>query len=213
MKLNDFTGLLPPWQRNLPPERCAPFMRTFITILFSSLFVNLFSQELKIDNNNKFERFNGVLSIVAKGIYKYDDKLLTVINSDTSLLKVFELGIIYPDIIIIDQYFGNHDQEIKTDTRSNQEKNNNEIIYITIDGPFDKYFSNDSLIISDFKEVKNMKNFKIRKFTFLLFHPNRANPTEYYIELINNKATKNLNIETFIQGAKLNKITKGSLLI
>jgi hypothetical protein len=154
------------------------------------------------------EIFKGNISRLDSNTFKFDDKVLFVINTPYDLSKIVDLGILYPDIIA------------GTGNANNVEIDTNDwdstviVLEYKKNKTFDSIFGSDSLTISNLREINSSQNtFKIKKFSFLLFRNGFANPIEYFIELINDKSNKNMDLETFIKGARLINIEKGSILI
>jgi hypothetical protein len=125
-------------------------------------------------------------------MFKYDDEVLIIFNTDDKLKAVFQKGIFYPEIITGPVLNGS---ERKQDLES-------------------MVIRNDSLRISNFKELNFLsKSPKIKRFKFWLYLKGRANPTAYFIELTNTKATAKTDIESFIKGCKLTFVKRGWLVL
>lgn len=180
-------------------------MKLFFTILTSMIVFSVFSQEQENLNQN-YNLYEGEISVITDNTYQFGNKILFVINTRDSFNEIFKRGIIYPDIFIVSKQNDN----IQTKTEIND---SSALTMKFIDGLFDLY-SNDSLTISDFKEIKKSKRSKnIRRFEFLLFENRHLNPIRYTIEIINNKSSKKTDLEVFIKGARLYKLFKGALLL
>jgi hypothetical protein len=64
--------------------------------------------------------------------------------------------------------------------------------------------SNCNLIISDLEEQSFLSHsIKVKRFKLLILTPYFTNPTVYFLEITNNKATDKTDLENFIKGSKL----------
>lgn len=154
------------------------------------------------------DTFKGKISRLDSNTYKFDDKTLFVINTRRELFRIFDLGILYPDIINVNR----NNVNSQTDTCDLDSA----VIVVDYNGnkTFNSIFGSDSLKISNLRELNSKQStFKIKKFSFILFRNGFENPTEYYVELINDKANENMDLEVFLNGARLKNIEKGSILI
>ena len=175
------------------------FMLIFVIIAFTS-----FSQQ----NQNGINRFEGDITQVDSITYKYDDKVLIVINTSSEFSSIFKKGILHPDLFISTGY--------DNDTQADIEDSDTSVIVIELENNcmYDSIFGNDSLTISDLKSIGSSRiKSKTMQFSFLLFRQGLANPTEYYIKLNNPNSNKKMDMKTFIEGARLIQIKIGSLLI
>lgn len=142
--------------------------------------------------------------IVKEGnTYKYGEIQITI---DTSVIikKIIESGIFYSDILAqsAKYQFDFKKIEIIKDTSK-----------ITND-PKPRMMNPNILLISFFKELNFWKNKpKIRRFRFWLTTKGLLNPTEYYMELTNNKATSKTSTLDFIDNAKLTFFKQGGIII
>jgi hypothetical protein len=162
----------------------------------------------EIVEKSLYSRFEGNITQIDSNTYRFDDDVLFIVNTPDELIRIFELGILYPKII--DEADNNSTSQIVSKTTDTSVV----VIKYKGDKSFDSIFGSDSLTISDFRYINSSKKtLKIKKFQFLLFRNGLMNPTEYTIELLNNNATDSMDLESFIKGAKLIKINKGSLLI
>ena len=196
------------------------FMRQIATLILTIIFFSSYAQEIGGKESNSREendrilknireqensrvakifsqnymRFDGKILIVNENTIKYDDEVLLIYNTSNELKAIFEKGIFYPSIIT---------GPVKKGLSRKEE----------LDSTM-KILRNDSLSISDFEEQNNFGGSpKEKKFEFLLFSKGRMNPTVYYIELTNDNATRETDLKTFINGARLSLVTKGSILI
>jgi len=182
------------------------YRKITILLIFSMVTLSSFSQ-IKQDD---IKVFGGKITRVDSITFNYDDKVLFVINTPEDLIGIFDKGILYPEIITTCA------NEIKIDTQDESEELDTNVITIVYKGnkSFNSIFGCDSLTISDLMEDKTTRNLKnIKKFSFLLFRNGLANPTEYYFELINTETDIDMDLKTFIKGARLRKFVKGSVKI
>jgi hypothetical protein len=75
-------------------------------------------------------------------------------------------------------------------------------------------FGTDTLRIANIEQPAFLNtSFKIKRFRFWGWTYKLANPTVYFFEITNNKATKNTTVEDFIKGAKLTFVKQGWIII
>ena len=138
-----------------------------------------------------YNRFSGTITVISEDAIKYDDELLIILNTETKLKQLFETGILYPAII-------RSPAGIKVSTAPADAVN-------TIKHDF---------TIQKLQLVRSKsKSGKIRRFKFVLYQNDIADPAEYFIELRNPKASFKTDIKKFIRGAKLTAIKRGSIVI
>ena len=136
-----------------------------------------------------FEKYNGTISISDKQLIKYNENVIEIWDSDSLMRLIFEIGIIYPEIIASTPTNG---KEVKFDSITHKIK------------PWFVLDSKDTFTISNVKLVLlNNSTIKSRRFQFLKIRDGTANPSLYYFELTNEDATKKTNLRNFILGAKL----------
>ncbi len=110
-------------------------------------------------------------------------------------------GIFYPNLIV-----GNSVAVIKTKQQLDSLSDSQKVFY--------NMSRTDRLRISDFEELKSLsKSPKKKRFKFYLYRFGIMNPTIYYIELTNEKATKDFNQIEFMKGCRVTYIEKGSILL
>jgi hypothetical protein len=189
-------------------------MKTLLTILLTVCFINLFGQNSD-DNKYRFpktvfksdlykpatyQRFDGEIKKVSENFYKFGDKTLKVALEDTTISEIFKRGIFNPDIV-----FGmetTHRNQSELDTLSQNQK----IFYNLI--------RNDSLSICCFEQLERLNpNAQTRRFKFWVFRIGVANPTEYYLELQNDKATIATPLKEFLENSNMTFFYKGTLII
>ncbi len=172
--------------------------------------INLLNKEY---SNKNYKRYDGKLLVVNENTIKYDDCILIFSNASNDLKRIFEIGILYPNIFVESEI---ESLSVKENPDSTLKNYDSLIVNVKISRKnYGLWFNRtDSLTITDFKEQKNFsKSPKVRVFEFLLFYKGFANPIEYTIELTNPYATSETNLENFINGARLTLVMKGSILI
>jgi len=184
-------------------------MKTIATLLLVIITFSSNAQEIK----RKYERFKGKIIVINEHAIKYDDNVLLVNNTSSDLKRVFEIGILYPGLFVETK----ENKLEKKDSLNPTETSKDSVVVVKVSRKdFSKFYFNrtDSLTITDFT-VRNSFNESPtkRRFDFLLFYKGFANPTEYSIELINENATKKTDLRTFIDGASLTYIKRGSIQI
>jgi hypothetical protein len=143
-----------------------------------------------------YDKYNG--DITGNGnSFSFGDRTFIVINTSEEILAIFSSGLFYPSLIV-----GDTKIEVKSsaelDSLSAEER------------AFYNMGRTDSLTISDFEELKFLNSSPKRKrFKFWLWQHGFANPTAYFIELSNKKATNKTNFEDFVKGASLSFFMEG----
>ena len=139
-----------------------------------------------------FPKFTG-LTTISKDTIKFDSSCIIIHDTDPEIKKIFELGLLFPDLV-----YG-------ASTRGDKFE-------------FKKTFSADTISISNVKEL-HFPNQKLgaRCFSFLLWqrstYPRIANPSLYLFELTNEKANLQSSNDEFIQKAKVTAFGFCSILI
>ena len=149
----------------------------------------------------EFEAFNGKVEKIDESTFRYGNKVLNVDTEDMSLMTIFSKGIFHPDII-------GGKNTIKGLTRSQLDTMSiqNQI--------FHNLSRNDSIRIGAVEELEQLNpNSKTKRFVFWLYQEGMANPTECYFELYNDRGTKNMTFEAFVDGAKLTFYYRGTIII
>ena len=143
-------------------------------------------KEFSTDIN--FPKFIG-LTILSKDTIKFESSIIIIHNTDPEIRKIFELGLVFPDLI-----YG-------ASTRGDKFE-------------FKKNSIADTLIISDVSEL-HFANQKAdtKCFSFLLWRKMLANPSLYIFELTNNTSSSKPTMETFIKKAKVTAFGFCSILI
>jgi len=153
-------------------------------------------------SEQEHEKFGGAISVESNSIIKFDNKTLNIWAIDPILLKIFTNGILYPQLIIGDEKNRLPQSKAELDSLCGSER----LAYFLA--------KNDSLKISDFKELKFLSiTPKKKRFTFWVYNSGFMNPQVYFIELTNKKATKKTNMDAFINGSQLTYLKAGWLII
>ena len=194
--------------------RCMSFMKTILTLLFVICFSNIFGQSSEANNYylpslifksklykaHTYPRFAGEIKKVGNSYYKFGDKKLKISLEDTALWVIFQKGIFNPDIV-----FGSettHKEQAELDTLSQNQRT------------FYNLIRNDSLYICCFEQLEILNpNARTKRFKFWVFRIGVVNPTEYYLELQNDKATPTTSLKDFLEGSIMTFYYKGTLII
>ncbi len=190
-------------------------MKTLIsTILIGLSIFNTFGQTesgakyqfaKKVFNSDKYvkgnyDRFSGQIDSIDSKTYRFGNKILIVEIKNAELRKLFDKGIFNPDVI-----FGKETSK-KTKAEIDSLSQNQKVFYNLV--------RNDSLAICCFEHLKKLNpNPQTKRFKFWVFRVGVANPTEYYIELYNDKATKETEWNEFIENSIMSFYYKGTLII
>ena len=174
-------------------------MRPYILVtIFITLTFQAFSQnemdarcmkrikEFSVDIN--FPKFTE-LPVVSKDTIKFGSSCIIIYDTDLEIKKLFELGLVFPDLI-----YG-------ASTRGDKYE-------------FKATFGTDTLSISNVKEL-HFPNQRpdTKSFSFLLWRKNMANPSLYLFELTNKTANPKTPIRTFVEKAKITAFGFCSILI
>lgn len=158
----------------------------------------VFRKEYK---EEKFNRFSGVITIINEHTWRFDEKVLTIGDISEEHKLIFTKGIFYPNIIT-----GNIIAETKTQEELSAMSVSEKVFY--------NIRRTDSLTIGHFEELEKFNNGPISKrFVFWLYSKGFVNPTECYIELINEKATSNTSFIEFLDNARLSFYHRGTLIL
>jgi hypothetical protein len=148
-----------------------------------------------------YEKFTGKIVIENKNSIKYDEKVLTVPDISDDYKLIFTKGIFYPNIIT-----GNQIAITKRKSEIDSMTANEKLFY--------SMTRTDSLGIGNFGELEELNpNPQTKRFIFWLWTLGRANPTECYFELKDEKATKETSLKEFIENSKLTFYYKGTIII
>jgi len=145
-------------------------------------------------------KFDGEIKKIGNTYYKFGDKKLKISLEDTTMLTIFQRGIFNPDI-----FFGKettHKEQAELDTMTQNQK----VLYNLV--------RNDSLSICCFEQLEKLNpNPQTKRFKFWVFRIGLANPTEYYLELQNDKATKATTMKEFLENSIMTFFYKGTLIM
>jgi hypothetical protein len=139
----------------------------------------------------EYNRFTGRIEIIDEKTIKFDEEVLFIKLENKSLKGIFENGIFYPELITGPVQRGLA-RKAELDSM---------------------LFRNDSLLISDFEELKFLnKSPNVKKFRFWVFSKGAINPTVCFLEFVNDKATSKTDLETFILNSTLTFFKVGWLI-
>jgi hypothetical protein len=135
-----------------------------------------------------YPKFTGLVA-VSKDTIKFDNSIIIIRSTDPEIIKIFELGLVFPDLI-----YG-------ASTMGDKYK-------------FKRTFSADTLFVSNVSELHFAnQNLDTKSFSFLLWHQKMANPSLYIFELSNAITNSKTSIKTFIEKAKVTAFGFCSILI
>jgi hypothetical protein len=192
-----------------------PFMKTLIiNILIGLSFFHCFGQT---DNEGKYQfakdvfnskeyvkgnydRFSGRIDSIDSNTFRLGEKILKIETGNNELRKLIGIGVFNADEI-----FGK-ETTIKTKAEIDSLSQNQKVFF--------NLTRNDSLAICCFESLEKLNpNPQTKRFKFWVMKIGVANPTEYYIELYNDKATKETELDEFIENSKMSFYYKGTLII
>ena len=135
-----------------------------------------------------FPKFTG-LTTVSKDTIKFDSSFIIIHDIDIETKRIFELGLLFPDLIYGASTMGDKFE-------------------------FKRTFSADTLSISNVKELHFPdQRPETKSFSFLLWQRNMANPSLYLFELTNKTANPKTTRKTFVEKAKITAFGFCSILI
>lgn len=191
-----------------------PFMRPLLTILLSVWLAAVFGQDAadskyrfatgvfksELYKPAMFQRFGRAIKKVGNTYYQFGDKQLKVALQDTTMLIIFQSGIFNPDIVFGKETI--HKEQASVDTLPQSQRL---ICNLT---------RNDSLSICCFEPLGLLDpNPQTKRFKFWVFRKGMANPTEYYLELQNDKATKATPLKEFLESSTMTFYYEGTIII
>jgi hypothetical protein len=188
-------------------------MKTFLTslLLLTVCTSTTYAQNSKYDfakgvfrreyKKMNYEQFSGQVETINENTFRYGDKVLTVYTEDKNLISIFSKGIFHADIV-------GGKQTTKALTRSQLDT------MATDAKVFYNISRNDSLTIGNVEQLEKLNpNPRTKRFVFWLYNKGMANPTECYFELYNDKGTKEMTIDEFINNSKLTFYHRGTLIL
>jgi hypothetical protein len=167
----------------------------------------LFKREYKYEY---YERYKGQI-VIHGDSYQYNDVVL-VVYKYPELKGIFEKGLFYPDIISQSFKFK---PPIRIKLLNNTETTGaKKDTTATTKKLFYNMIRTDSLIVADLEELKFLETKPTQKrFRFWMVRKGFANPTVYFFELTNEKATKDTGMASFINGSTLTFFDEGWIII
>lgn len=188
--------------------------KLLLLILFTINATNTFGQNTneakyrfakEVFNSTKYKRgnyprFQQNIQLVRDSNYQFGEKILNISIENKSYEMLFKKGIFNPDVVFGEETTTENKSQLDTLTQDQK------IIYNLV--------RNDSLSICCFEELEKLNpNPQTKRFKFSLFRIGVANPTEYYLEFYNKKATKKTSIEEFIENAKMTFYYQGATIL
>jgi hypothetical protein len=147
-----------------------------------------------------FQKFDGEIRKVGNTFYKFGDKRLQVSLEDTTILEIFKRGIFNPDIVFGKETSYKNQKELETLSQKQR------MLY--------NLLRNDSLSICCFEQLEKLNpNAQTKRFKFWVFRIGVHNPTEYYLELQNDKAKSATPLKEFLENSTMTFFYKGTLII
>lgn len=148
-----------------------------------------------------FEKFNGKVEKIDKGVFRFGDKVLTVETENNSVLAIFSEGIFHPNIV-------GGTQTIKELTKAQLDTMSESATF------FHNLSRNDTIRIGKVESLERLNpNLKTKRYLFWLYQRGMANPTECYFEIYNSRATKNMLFKEFVKGSRVTYYHKGTIII
>jgi hypothetical protein len=135
-----------------------------------------------------FPKFTGP-TIISKDTIKFDSSAIIIHYTDPEIKKIFEIGLVFPDLIYGASTMGDKYE-------------------------FKKTFGADTLSISSVTEL-HFANQRpdTKSFSFLLWQQNMANPRLYLFEMKNKTANTKTTFRDFVEKAKITAFEFCSILI
>jgi hypothetical protein len=161
----------------------------------------LFNQNYKVEY---YKKYNGPVVLNGNN-YEYKDVVVSV-EPVRELRAIFNKGIFYPEVMAESFKYQQKSKVNKDSLIAWHGKDISEVKYLIP--------KVDSVWITNFNEMKFLEaSPKQKRFKFWLFRKGFANPTIYFMELTNRKATSKTGLLSFIDGAKLTFFQQGWVVI
>jgi hypothetical protein len=136
---------------------------------------------------------------VATNTYKFGNRIIKLQVDNPVIRTIFTQGLFNPDIIFGPATF-------KSQTEIDSMSTSESVLYNLI--------RDDSIIICCFEQLERLNpNHLTKRFSFWVFNIGSANPTEYYIEFKNKKATKHTTPADFFKNAQMTFFYKGTIIM
>lgn len=147
-----------------------------------------------------YDRFYGQIDSIDANTFRLGEKILKIEAGNNELRKLIGIGVFNADEI-----FGKETTK-KTKTEIDSLSQNQKVFF--------NLTRNDSIAICCFEPLEKLDpNPQTKRFKFWIMRAGATNPTEYYIELYNEKATKETKLSEFIENSKMSFYYKGTLII
>jgi len=145
-----------------------------------------------------YDRFSGRIDSIDSNTFRLGEKILKIETGNHELRKLIGIGVFNADEI-----FG---KKILKKAKIDSSNSNQKVIF--------NLTRNDSLVICCFESLEKLNpNPQTKRFMFRVMRIGIANPTEYYIELYNDEATKETELDEFIENSKMSFYYKGTLIL
>ena len=192
-----------------------PFMKTLIIKIFIGFsFFNCLGQtdnetkyqfaksvfNSKVYSKGNYDRFSGQIDSIDANTFRLGEKILKVETNNNELKKLIVIRVFNADEI-----FGK--ETTKKPKAELDSLSQNQRVFFNLT-------RNDTLAICCFESLDKLNpNPQTKRFKFWVMRIGVANPTEYYIELYNEKAKKETELDEFIKNSKMSFYYKGTLII
>lgn len=180
-------------------------------LIFSFFSQDLYGQKENINSfaqdafeseykKRRFKRFNkNRIKTINDVTIKFGKKILIIHYANKSIKQIFEKGIFNPDVVFGKRTTGSF--ELTLLMPDGQEKPHS-------------FSGNDSLLLHGIEEMKELNpNPQTKRYIFWLYRKEVVNPTEYYFEIYNKKASEDSTMEEFLKNAYMTFYYKGTIRI
>jgi len=170
---------------------------------------DLFKNHYRRESYLKYEG-----KIIAKGDdFIYDGQVINV-YAQPELKQLFEKGIIYPSLVLSANNGNDSTFKVKLIVRLSKSDDDRNGLAGNSQMDSTSVPNLDSLSMGRFEELKTLETSPHQKrFRCVLMIKGLLNPQLYYLEFSNEKATDHTDFATFMHGAALTFLRRGSVLI
>ncbi|WP_144282053.1 hypothetical protein [Chryseobacterium echinoideorum] len=180
-----------------------------VMILCILLSLFFYAQKTEITNDKKatehfknhykkknYNRFSGKINF-QENVIVFDNKTIFYDKKDKIITSVLKQGLIYPQLLT--------DYQMQKFLDENTDKTQRRFFKLQKDPR--AAFDVNNIELSETSEIINgNNNIKVKRFKTNFRDRRLKVNSVYYFELINNSATKQMPLETFIEGSKLSYI-------
>jgi hypothetical protein len=144
-----------------------------------------------------YDRYSASIQQIKKGFVFSGKTLLT--DGDPFLIAAAERGLLYPQLLVGDSALRQNWAAWKAQPAQKR--------------TFQDFVAPDTLSFSGMKEVLTVSSPQRRRFSCWLRTPRIANPTFIYFEFTNKHATSWMDAVSFMRGARLTFLRRGSIIL